>query len=212
MKLGKAITVVLSLTLLFSLQGCFSASSELENIKTLVLQKGNDEFSDNNTDVPEESISENEGDNFEFSIGPVGLFFTYGIVYFVSPLDEVDFDIAKDILNNIDGFSISTSSLDSTREMPTQQIISELKIKLSREGFFPFVINRDKDEASLIFVSNGIDENSCAELLVVNFSNAELNLISVEANFTKIMDIFSRFQKVGLGNKFSFNPRNIRRK
>ncbi len=203
-RMTKSITMLL-LSGLFFLQGCFSASEQIINIKTTLLENGRTEEIDD-TDIPVSDINndeDNESDEFNFSIGPVGLFFTYGLVYLLSPLDEVDMDMAKDVLNNIDGLSISTSALKEKTEMPTKAVLEKLKRQLAEDGYQPIVINRDKTELNLIYLSDDFDDDG-GEMLIVNFDENELNIITISADFEKIIEIASRYKAFDLGDKISF--------
>ncbi len=183
---------ILSLLLLFgivTLPGCFTASSQLENIKNALLKYDGENFSAaDDSDVGADSDTDYE-DEFNISIGPVTLFFTYGLVYFLSPLDEVDFDMAKDVLNNIDGVAISNASFKSDKEIPDNKAIEQIKSELNSYGYSPLVINREKNEINLIFISNNFDEEG-GRILVINFSQSEMNLVTVEANFVRLMEVF----------------------
>ncbi len=201
----KTHTKVLSMILLlglFTLQGCFTASSQLQDIKTVLLQKddnGNDDFDDTDVEINDEQ----DDDEFGFSAGPVTIFFTYGLAYFLSPLDEVDFDMVKDVLNNIDGLSISTTTFSEEQKMPDKSTLNKLKSELYSDGFEPVVLNREKGEINMVFVSRDFDEDG-GELLVVNFSENEMNLVTVKADFVKLLEYAAKYNNINLGNKLSF--------
>jgi hypothetical protein len=198
----KTLTIIL-LSGLFFLQGCFSASGQVDNIKAALLDNGITEEADD-TDIPVADVGNNGDDEeFNFSIGPVGLFFTYSLVYFLSPIDEVDMDMAKDVLNNIDGLSISTSTLKDKMEMPRKVVLKKLKRQLAEDGYQPIVINRDKTELNLIYLSDDFDDDG-GEMLIVNFDGNELNIVTISANFEKIIEVASRYKGLDLGNKISF--------
>ena len=201
----KTRTKVLSLILLlglFTLQGCFTASSQLENIKTSFLQNDDENIDDfGDTDV--ETVPENENDEFNFSIGPVTLFFTYGLAYLLSPLDEVDFDMLKDVLNNIDGLSISTTTFSEKQKMPDKSTLNKIKSELYSDGFEPVVLNREKGGINMVFLSRDFDEDG-GELLVVNFSENEMNLVTIKANFVALAKYAAKYNNVNFGDKISF--------
>ncbi len=202
MKIGNRALSLVLLFVLFTLQGCFTASSRLENVKTYLMQN-NDENNDDFGDTDVETVPEEEDDEFNLSIGPVTLFFTYGLVYLLSPLDEVDFDMVKDVLNNIDGLSISTTTFSEEQKMPDKSTLNKLKSELYSDGFEPVVLNREKGEINMVFISRDFDEDG-GELLVVNFSENEMNLVTVKADFAKLLEYAAKYNNINFGSKFSF--------
>ncbi len=200
-KKTKTITMLLLLGLFF-LQGCFSATAQVDEIKTTLLPN-NETEEVYDTDIDVSDLNDNENDDFDFSIGPVGLFFTYGLVYLLSPIDEVNMDMAKDILNNIDGLAISTSSFTDKKKMPGKVVLENLKRQLSENGYQPMVINKEKDELNLIYLSDNFDDEG-GEMIIVNFNESELNIVTISADFEKIIEAASRYKKIGLGNIISF--------
>lgn len=200
MKNLRNILLVVLIIALISIPGCFSLSSNVEEIKTTLIPSETLQY-------PEYSETEFPLENeFQFSIGPIGLFFAYAAVSLASAFDEENIDFAKDLLNEIDEVQVGVFKItDSTMMIPNQKI-RETQTKLENWGYQQIVKHKENGQIVLVYINYNADFWGNDEIVVLVVENQELVIVDVEADLESLMKIAIANKEIG--NKIDLDFKN----